>query len=129
MFKSIIFAAILLFSSYGVSANTTYDQQVQTDISQVGIQPIVFYIVNKTNGSTQVCVSSGKVCNQIPGTATVSEDMAFFELSHNNGENFNISLINFLETEYAQDNGMSCRQSSSCGSDNDCTAVLTCKKD
>ncbi|KKO49601.1 hypothetical protein VT06_05225 [Arsukibacterium sp. MJ3] len=129
MFKSIIFAAIMLFSSYGVTANTANTQQVQVDIPQVGIQPIVFYIVNKTNGSTKVCVSSGNICNEIPGTGTVSEDMAFFELSHNNGENFNISLINFLETEYTQDNGMSCRQSSTCGSDNDCTAVLTCKKD
>jgi hypothetical protein len=124
-----IITAILLFTSYGMSANITNRQQVQTDISQVGIQPIVFYIVKLTNGITEVCVSSGTFCNQIPGTGTVSEDMAFFELSHNNGENFNISLINFLETVYTQDNGMSCRQSSTCGSDNDCTAVLTCKKD
>jgi hypothetical protein len=129
MFKSIIFAAIMLFSSYGVTANTANTQQVQVDMPQVGIQTIVFYIVNKTNGSTKVCVSSGNICNEIPGTATVSEEIAFFDLSHNQGENFNINLINFLETTYTQENVMSCRQSSSCGSENDCTAVLTCKKD
>lgn len=129
MFKSMIFAAIVLFSSYGVSANTTNNQKVQTDISQVGIQPVVFYIVNTTNNSTLVCVSSGNKCNEIPGTATVSDDMAFFELSHDYGKNFNISLMNFLETKYTQDNGMSCRQSSSCSSDNGCTAELVCKKD
>jgi hypothetical protein len=129
MFKYIIFAAIMLLSTYGVIANTENTQQVQVDMPQVGIQPIVFYIVNKTNGSTKVCISSGNICNEIPGTATVSEDMAFFDLSHNQGESFNMNLINFLETTYTQDNGMICGQSSSCESENYCTAVLTCKKD
>lgn len=111
-----------------VLRNTSNGQQVQTDMAQVVAQPMVFQIVNTSSGGVAVCVSSGNICTQISGSATASEHMAYFDLSHNNGQNFNLNLRNFLENNYTRDNDMICSQSSSCSSDGYCTVHMTCSK-
>ena len=112
-----------------VLRNTSNGQQVQTDMAQIVVQPMLFTIVNTSSGGVIVCVSSGNTCDQISGSATASEDMAYFDLSHNNGQNFNLNLRNFLENHYTRDNDMICSQSSSCSSDGSrCTVHMTCRK-
>ncbi|WP_372628189.1 hypothetical protein [Arsukibacterium sp.] len=112
-----------------VLRNTSNGQQVQTDLSQVVAQPMLFTIINTPSGGVAVCASSGNYCNMLSGSATASENMAYFDLSHNNGQNFNEALRGFLLSNYQQDNGMICNTSTSCSSNGDsCTIHMTCRK-
>lgn len=102
-------------------------QQVKQEMETVTAQPLQFLIMNTNSGATKVCAVSGAFCNQINGSATTSNNMASFELHHNNGVEFNKDLRNFLENVYEVDYGMHCSQSTSCSLDGSrCTITLRC---
>jgi hypothetical protein len=111
-----------------VLRNTSNGQQVQTDMAQVAVQSMQFQIVNSTTGGVMVCVSTGSYCNEISGSATASNDMAYFDLEHSYGQAFNDRLRDFLDMTYKSDNGMICSQSTSCDSSNNCEVNMTCRK-
>jgi hypothetical protein len=127
--KAIIRTEAISNIADNVLRNTSNGQQVQTDMAQVVAQPMVFSIINTLTGGISVCVSSGNYCNMLSGSATASEHMAYFDLSHNNGQNFNEALRGFLLSNYQQDKGMICNTSTSCSSNGDsCTIHMTCSK-
>lgn len=114
-----IIAKIMSYSANG--------QQVKQEMETVTAQSLQFLIMNTNSGTTQVCAVSGAFCNQINGSATTSNNMASFELHHNNGAVFNKDLRNFLEDVYEGDYGMHCSQSTSCSLDGSrCTITLSC---
>ncbi|CAM3783364.1 hypothetical protein [Rheinheimera salexigens] len=108
--------------------NSSNGQQVQQGMALVTVQPIQFQIFNSISGAVKICVSSGSFCEEIQGYGTASNNMASFELSHNQGQNFNTALRDFIERAYQVDKQMTCSQSTSCSSENHCTVRLTCIK-
>lgn len=108
----------------GYSAN---GQQVKQEMETVTAQPLQFLITNTDSGATKVCAVSGAFCSPINGSVTTSNNMAIFELHHNNGAVFNKDLRNFLEDVYQGDYGMHCSQSTACSLDGSkCTITLRC---
>lgn len=112
-----------------VMRNSSNGQQVKQDMEAATAQPLQFQIINTVSGATKVCAVSGAYCNEIAGSATASNNMASFNLSHDKGSAFNENLRNFLEDVYRVGNEMTCSQSTSCSSDGkNCTINMTCRK-
>lgn len=103
-------------------------QQVQADLSQVVSKPMQFQINVSTTNAVTVCVSTGSFCHDIEGTASATDSTAYFDLSHQRGQDFNDNLRDFLDHTYKQDSGMICQQSTSCDSDDNCTITMRCQK-
>ena len=112
-----------------VMRNSSNGQQVKQDMEAATAQPLQFQIINTVSGATKVCAVSGAYCNEIAGSATASNNMANFNLSHDKGGAFNENLRRFLDGVYRVGNEMTCSQSTSCSSDGkNCTINMACRK-
>lgn len=112
-----------------IMRNSSNGQQVKQEMGEATAQPLQFHIFNSVSGATKICAVSGPDCNEIAGSATVSNNMASFNLYHDKGDRFNRNLRNFLEGIYQDGREMTCSQSTSCSSDGkNCTINMTCRK-
>lgn len=112
-----------------ISTHSFANQEVKV-LEPVSSEQLKFLIVATGQEATNVCYSIGKYyCNEIAGSVTANNDMASFQLHHDKGEAFNLSLGNFLRGTYESNFEMTCTQSSSCAPNNkSCSINMTCRK-
>ena len=112
-----------------ISTHSFAEQEAKV-LESVSTEQLKFLIVKTGPETKAVCYSTGGYnCKEIPGSVTANNNMASFQLHHEKGETFNLSLGRFLQNQYESNFEMTCTQSSSCTpNDKSCSINLICRK-
>lgn len=102
----------------------------QEVINDVLVDMPTFAYTEISSGNYTLCkLERSGLCNRISGRMSIYGDSGYAELSHDEGQNVNLDLFDFLWKFYIEDRGMTCSQTMNCGGGpiNQCEIRMTCQ--